>query len=100
MCCVPSRVLCAVTCVMYCHMCCVLSLVSGVHIDMLVFQFIDMCILLGCDYCDSIRGIGPKRAVDLIKQHRTIEGILKHIDTKVWLSFALFHQISSSHSAY
>ncbi|KAK2172112.1 hypothetical protein NP493_991g00067 [Ridgeia piscesae] len=45
-------------------------------------EFIDMCILLGCDYCDSIRGIGPKRAVDLIKQHRTIEGILKHIDTK------------------
>ena len=27
-------------------------------------------------------GIGPKRAIDLIKQHRTIEGILKHIDTK------------------
>lgn len=45
-------------------------------------EFIDMCILLGCDYCESIRGIGPKRAVDLIKQHRTIEGILKHIDTK------------------
>jgi len=45
-------------------------------------EFIDLCILLGCDYCDSIKGIGPKRAIELIKQHRTIEEILKHIDKK------------------
>lgn len=41
-----------------------------------------MCILLGCDYCDTIRGIGPKRAVDLIKEHKSIEKILENIDTK------------------
>jgi len=45
-------------------------------------EFIDLCILLGCDYCDSIKGIGPKRAIELIKQHRSIEEILKHIDKK------------------
>ncbi|CAF0934392.1 unnamed protein product [Adineta ricciae] len=45
-------------------------------------EFIDLCILLGCDYCDSIKGIGQKRALDLIKQYRNIETILKHIDTK------------------
>lgn len=45
-------------------------------------EFIDLCILLGCDYCDSIRGIGPKRAIELIRQHKSIEEILKHIDTK------------------
>ncbi|XP_073232533.1 flap endonuclease 1-like [Porites lutea] len=45
-------------------------------------EFIDLCILLGCDYCDSIKGIGPKRAIDLIKQYKSIEEILKHIDTK------------------
>ncbi|XP_033755645.1 flap endonuclease 1-like isoform X2 [Pecten maximus] len=45
-------------------------------------EFIDLCILLGCDYCESIRGIGPKRAIDLIKQHKSIEEILKHLDTK------------------
>lgn len=45
-------------------------------------EFIDLCILLGCDYCDSIRGIGPKRAIELIKQHRSIEKIIKEIDTK------------------
>jgi len=43
-------------------------------------QFIDLCILLGCDYTDSIRGIGPKRAIDLITQHKSIEEILKNID--------------------
>ncbi|UJR20801.1 hypothetical protein I4U23_023914 [Adineta vaga] len=43
-------------------------------------EFTDLCILLGCDYCDSIKGIGQKRALDLIKQHRNIETILKNID--------------------
>uniref|UniRef100_A0A4W3GJZ5 XPG-I domain-containing protein n=1 Tax=Callorhinchus milii TaxID=7868 RepID=A0A4W3GJZ5_CALMI len=42
--------------------------------------FIDLCILLGCDYCETIRGIGPKRAIELIRQHRCIEEVLKHID--------------------
>ncbi|KAH3772589.1 flap endonuclease 1-like [Dreissena polymorpha] len=45
-------------------------------------EFIDLCILLGCDYCESIRGIGPKRAIDLIKQHKSIDEIVKHLDTK------------------
>lgn len=44
-------------------------------------QFIDLCILLGCDYCGSIRGVGPKRAMELIKQHSTIEEVIKNIDT-------------------
>ncbi|KAF4095970.1 hypothetical protein G5714_023573 [Onychostoma macrolepis] len=43
-------------------------------------QFIDLCILLGCDYCGTIKGIGPKRAIDLIKQHSSIEEILENID--------------------
>nr|AFK11650.1 Flap endonuclease 1-B [Callorhinchus milii] len=43
-------------------------------------EFIDLCILLGCDYCETIRGIGPKRAIELIRQHRCIEEVLKHID--------------------
>ena len=43
-------------------------------------QFIDFCILLGCDYCDSIKGIGPKKALELIKEHQSIERILENID--------------------
>lgn len=45
-------------------------------------EFIDLCILLGCDYCGSIKGVGPKRAIELMRQHRSIEEILKHVDFK------------------
>lgn len=45
-------------------------------------QFVDLCILLGCDYCDSIRGIGPTRALALIKQHGCIEKVLEELDTE------------------
>uniref|UniRef100_A0A1B6DYQ4 Flap endonuclease 1 n=1 Tax=Clastoptera arizonana TaxID=38151 RepID=A0A1B6DYQ4_9HEMI len=43
-------------------------------------EFIDLSILMGCDYCDNIRGIGPKRAIELVKNHHSIENILDHID--------------------
>ncbi len=46
-------------------------------------QFIDFCILLGCDYCGSIRGVGRVKAYDLIREHKTIEGVLEHIDKTV-----------------
>merc|ERR1719506_2819688 len=29
-------------------------------------QFIDFCILSGCDYCDTIKGVGPQTAFKLI----------------------------------
>ena len=45
-------------------------------------QFIDLCILLGCDYCDSIRGIGPTRAVQLVRDHGSIEGVIAALDPK------------------
>ncbi|XP_054817079.1 flap endonuclease 1 [Prosopis cineraria] len=43
-------------------------------------QFIDLCILSGCDYCDSIRGIGGLTALKLIRQHGSIENILENIN--------------------
>ncbi len=45
-------------------------------------QFVDLCILLGCDYCEKIRGIGPKSAFKLIQEHGDIDTILKHLDKK------------------
>lgn len=48
-------------------------------------QFVDLCILLGCDYTDSIRGVGPKTALKLIKEHKNIETILKNIDRKKYV---------------
>lgn len=46
-------------------------------------QFVDLCILLGCDYCDKIAGLGPKRALTLIQKHRTIENVVLHVNRKV-----------------
>jgi flap endonuclease-1 len=43
-------------------------------------QFIDICILCGCDYTDSIRGIGPKKAFEHIKKYKNIETMLKYLD--------------------
>jgi len=43
-------------------------------------QFVDLCILCGCDYAGTIRGIGPKSALNLIRTHGTIEKVLEHID--------------------
>lgn len=45
-------------------------------------EFVDLCILLGCDYCDTIKGVGPKTALKLIREHSTIEKILQNIDRK------------------
>ncbi|XP_025410898.1 flap endonuclease 1 [Sipha flava] len=51
-------------------------------IEMTKNEFIDLCILLGCDYCNSIKGIGPKKAIELIRQYRSLENILENLDTK------------------
>lgn len=45
-------------------------------------EFIDLCILMGCDYCDSIKGIGGKKGLDLIKKHHTIEKIVEALANK------------------
>ncbi len=36
-------------------------------------QFVDFCILCGCDYVNNIRGIGPVKALQLIQKHGSIE---------------------------
>jgi len=43
-------------------------------------EFIDLCILLGCDYVDKIKGIGPKKAIELVKKHKCIENIIDNLD--------------------
>jgi flap endonuclease-1 len=42
-------------------------------------QFIDICILCGCDFTDSIKGIGPKKAYMYIKKYGNIEGVIKNM---------------------
>lgn len=43
-------------------------------------QFIDVCILCGCDYTCTIRGIGAVRALEMIKKHGNLETALETLD--------------------
>jgi len=48
----------------------------GVTMD----QFIDFCILSGCDYCETIRGVGPNTAIKLLIQHGSLEKVIENLD--------------------
>ncbi len=39
-------------------------------------QLVDLCILVGTDFNPGVMGIGPKKALKLIKQHGTLAGAL------------------------
>jgi flap endonuclease-1 len=41
-----------------------------------------MCILLGCDYLEPIKGVGPKTALKLIREHGDLGGVLAHLRSK------------------
>ncbi|KAL2444430.1 Flap endonuclease 1 [Exophiala dermatitidis] len=43
-------------------------------------QFIDLCILLGCDYVDPIPKVGPNTALKLIREHGTLEKVVEFIE--------------------
>ena len=45
----------------------------GLNMD----AFIDLCMLLGCDYLDPIPKVGPNTALKLIKDHKSMEGVIK-----------------------
>jgi len=42
-------------------------------------QFIDLCILLGCDYCETIKGVGPVTAYKLIKEHGSLDNLVEYL---------------------
>jgi flap endonuclease-1 len=42
-----------------------------------VSQFVDLCILLGCDYLDPIPKVGPSTALKLIREHGTLEKVVE-----------------------
>lgn len=39
-------------------------------------EFIDMCILCGCDYCPTIPKVGPVRAMKFIHKYKSIENLI------------------------
>ena len=46
-------------------------------------QLVDIALLVGTDYNEGIKGIGPKKALKLIKKHGHIEGVLKELGTDI-----------------
>ncbi|EAQ83206.1 conserved hypothetical protein [Chaetomium globosum CBS 148.51] len=40
-------------------------------------QFVDLCILLGCDYLDPIPKVGPSTALKLIREHGSLEKVVE-----------------------
>ncbi|ELR03832.1 Elongation of fatty acids protein 2 [Pseudogymnoascus destructans] len=43
-------------------------------------QFVDLCILLGCDYLDPIPKIGPNTALKMIREHGSLEKVVEWIN--------------------
>lgn len=53
--------------------------VSFQYQTLIDLKFTDMCLLLGCDYLEPIKGVGPKSAYNLIREHGTLGEIVEHL---------------------
>lgn len=49
------------------------------ELELSMAQFVDLCILCGCDYADGIRGIGPTKALNLIRKEGDLETIVSKL---------------------
>mgnify|MGYP000300418250 CR=1 FL=1 len=58
-------------------------------------EFIDLCILCGCDYTQTIRGIGPKKAFEGITKHRSIEKFVESLDSKKYTVPGIFPYVEA-----
>ncbi|CAE6518350.1 unnamed protein product [Rhizoctonia solani] len=46
-------------------------------------QFTELCILLGCDYLEPIKGVGPKNAFKLMQEHGSLKEVMKVLRAKM-----------------
>jgi len=46
-------------------------------------QLIDLCILMGTDFNEGVMGIGPKKGLKLIQEHRDLEGAMKVLQVEI-----------------
>jgi flap endonuclease-1 len=56
-------------------------------------QLVDMAILIGTDFNDGIKGIGPKKSLDLIKKNGNVENVLATIGGENLPSFEEIKEI-------
>lgn len=50
-------------------------------LDMDRKQFIDLCILLGCDYLEPIPKVGPNTALKLIREHGSLDKVVEYMQS-------------------
>jgi len=50
------------------------------NLEMNQDEFVDLCILCGCDYTCTIPRVGMMTSYNLIKKYRTIDGIIQNVD--------------------
>ena len=43
-------------------------------------QLVIMGILIGTDYAEGVKGVGPKTALRLVTEHKTLEGVLRNVE--------------------
>jgi flap endonuclease-1 len=48
------------------------------ELDMSYDSFVDLCILSGCDYCNTIKRIGPITSFNIIKKYKNIENFIEN----------------------
>ncbi|GAA5886689.1 hypothetical protein JCM3774_005830, partial [Rhodotorula dairenensis] len=53
------------------------EVLAGLELSM--DQFIDMCMLCGCDYLEPLKGIGAKTALKLVREYDDMDAILEHL---------------------
>lgn len=46
-------------------------------------EFIDMCILCGCDYCSTIRNVGCQKSYNYIQKYKTIQSLIESKDCTI-----------------
>ncbi len=46
-------------------------------------QLVDMAILIGTDFNEGVLGVGPKKALKLLREHGTLEGALHALGTEI-----------------
>ncbi|MCZ7358054.1 MAG: flap endonuclease-1 [Candidatus Methanoperedens sp.] len=62
----------------------IIDLENGLHkLEISRKQLVDIAILVGTDYNEGIKGIGPKKALKSIKRHGRIEGVLAELNADI-----------------
>jgi len=71
-------------------------------LDISYEQWVELCILFGCDYLKRINGIGPKKSYKLIKSHNSIDNIINELkgNTKISIENDYIKKFNSSKSIF